>query len=83
MDYYIHLLAYIGYVSISSAIAYPLLKAKSQLPAGGVPDMVFFNLIVLGLLPFISLLMKYPPKSPGGAESYEYYDQGKIWIWNK
>ena len=83
MESYIYLLAYIGYISISSVIAYPLLKDKSQLPNGGVVDMVFINFFILGAMPFIALLMKHPPKNPGIAESYEYYEQGKIWKWNK
>ncbi len=82
MDY-IYFLAYVGYISISSVIAYPLLKSKAQLPNGGIPDMVFFNFIALGLLPFISMLMKYPPRNPSRAEECEYYEQGKIWKWNK
>ena len=45
METYIHILVYIGYVSISSVIAYPLLKRKSQLPNGGVVDMVHFGYI--------------------------------------
>ena len=83
MESYIYYLAYIGYISISSVIAYPILKSKSQLPNGGVTDMVFFNFLFLGVLPIIALLMKFPPKNPGRAEEYEYYEKGKIWKWNK
>ena len=82
MDY-IYILAYVGYISISSVIAYPLLKSKSQLPSGGIPDMVFFNFFALGLLPVIAMLMKCPPKNPEMAEEHEYYERGKIWKWNK
>ena len=76
-------LAYIGYISLSSLAAYFLLKAKSQLPSDGIPGLVFMNFVFLGVIPFVALLMKYPPKNPGLAESDEYYNKGKIWIWNK
>lgn len=82
MDY-VFFLAYVGYISISSVIAYPLLKSKSQLPNGGVTDMVFFNFIIVGFLPFIAMLMKYPPQNPGISEANDYYERGKIWKWNK
>lgn len=86
MDKLIYLLAYAGYISISSAIAYPLLKWKSQHPRSisSAIDMVFFNTLILGLLPVLTFLMKYPPKHPvSPSESYEYYDKKKIWVWNK
>jgi hypothetical protein len=83
MQEYINYLAFIGYISVSSVIAYPLLKAKKQLPEHGVKDMVFFNFIVLGSLPIIALLMKYPPKNPSAYVAHKYYNERKIWIWNK
>jgi len=80
---YIYLLAYVGYVAISSVIAFYLLKDKSQLPEGGIVDVAFMNFWMLGVIPIIALFMKYPPKNPSLAESAEYYEQGKIWKWNK
>ena len=86
MDEFVYFLVYAIYISISSAIAYPLLKCKCQSPksVSSAIDMVFFNCLILGLLPILPLLMKYPPKNTMSlAENYEYHEKKKIWIWNK
>lgn len=86
MDKFTYFLAYAGYISISSAIAYPLLKWKSQHPntLASTINMVFFNTVILGLLPVLPFLMKYPPRQPvSRAESYEYFEKKRIWFWNK
>ncbi|GAB3097790.1 hypothetical protein G8770_15235 [Aestuariicella hydrocarbonica] len=86
MDNLIYFFAYIGYIAVSSVVAYPLLKWKSQQPKtlSNIIDMVFFNAIILGALPLLPFLMKYPPKQPiSPSESYEYYNKKRIWLWNK
>ena len=66
MESQIYFFVYAGYIALSSAIGYPLLKWKSQHPKApsGIIDMVFFNAVILGLLPFLPLLMRHPPKPP-------------------
>ena len=81
MDILIYILAYVGYILISSAIAFLILKYKKQ--QFSVGDMVFVNTIGLGLVPIAALLMRRPPLNPDAAEAYDYYYKRKIWIWNK
>lgn len=80
MEYFI----YCGYIFVSSFVAYPLLKWKGQHPKAlsDLSGMIIFNALILGLLPFTSLLMKFPPDS-SQLSSADYYHRGKIWIWNK
>jgi hypothetical protein len=81
MDIINYILAYVGYIFISSAIAFLILKAKRQQVS--VRDMVFVNTIGLGLVPIVALLIRRPPLDPDAAEAYDYYYKRKIWIWNK
>ena len=81
MDIIIYILAYVGYILISSAIAFLILKSKKQNVSVG--DMVFVNTIGLGLVPIVALLIRRPPLNPDAAEAYNYYYKRKIWIWNK
>jgi len=77
-------LIYCGYIFFSSLLTYPLLKWKGQHPTtlDKFVGMVFFNALICGLLPIAPLLMKSPPDKRQRT-SFEYYDVGKIWIWNK
>lgn len=85
MDNIIFWLAYTGYISISSVLAYPLLKWKGQHPKtiSAAREMIFFNFIFLGILPLLPFLMKHPPSKPPQRADGDYYERGKIWIWNK
>jgi hypothetical protein len=86
MENLIYYLAYFTYVIVSSCLAYPLLKRKSQHPkkAKQFVDMLFFNTLLFGALPLVTLLMKLPPEpNASRAEIYDYYEKRKIWKWNK
>lgn len=75
---------YFGYLFLSTLLAYPLLKWKSQEPKtlDSLFSMVVINFIFFGLIPFSTLVMKFPPDRQERASS-EYYESHKIWIWNK
>lgn len=87
MEELMYVLAYIVYVTVSTAIAYPLLKWKSHHPQSlqAHADMWFLNALILGFLPVLPFFMRYPP--PKGSmtftEKYEYYEKKRIWIWNR
>lgn len=79
-------LVYSLYILASSCLAYPLLKRKTQQPQKleQFIAMLFFNALFLGVLPLITFLIKHPPKPPvSRADSYDYYEKKRIWIWNK
>lgn len=87
MDELYYVLGYVAYISVSTIIAYPLLKWKSHHPQNlqAHADMWFLNAIIIGLLPVLPFFMKQlPPKgSMTFMDKYEYYEKKRIWIWNK
>ena len=87
MEELYYVLAYIAYISLSTAIAYPLLKWKSHHPRNlqGHADMWFLNALMLGFLPILPFLMKTlpPKKTMTLMDKYEYFEKKRIWIWNK
>ena len=82
-----YVLAYVVYISISTAIAYPLLKWKSHQPEDlqAHADMWFLNAIIVGLLPILPFFMKaLPPKNMMTfMDKYEFFEKKRIWVWNK
>jgi len=82
-----YVLAYVVYISISTAIAYPLLKWKSHHPQTiqAHADMWFLNAIIVGMLPLLPFFMKaLPPKDMMTfMDKYEFFEKKRIWVWNK
>ena len=75
---------YMGYISTSTLIAYPLLAWKQQQPKTlrDLMDVILLNFFLFGLLPLTPFLMRHPPDEKY-LSSDSYYIEGKIWIWNK
>lgn len=87
MDDLYYVIGYAAYISVSTLIAYPLLKWKSHHPKSWqeLADMWFLNAIILGLLPLLPFFMRHPPHNDSMTlmDKYEFYEKKRIWIWNK
>ncbi len=91
METWILFLIYIGYISISCFVAYPLLKWKKQEPKSWqqVFGVFIVNCFLFGLMPLLPFFMRFPSENKDSmsiSESedyYQYHSKGKIWFWQK
>jgi hypothetical protein len=73
------------YLLSSSALSFPLLRWKGQAPKLSIDTvfgLIFINIFFFGFLPIAPFFMKIPPDKKLLSSS-DYYQNGKIWIWNK